>query len=97
MSDSDADDCGEPAVFVTDEVEEVGEGEGEEAKYSEEEDIESPEDDGERVKVIEEPGQVVGLDGLPQVESSSHGADAAKADAKKCHEARLPSQVSVER
>ena len=77
MSDSDADDCGEPAVFVTDEVEEVGEGEGEEAKYSEEEDIESPEDDGERVEAVEEPGQVVGLDGLPQVQSSSHGADAA--------------------
>ena len=42
LSDSDADDCRQPAVFVTDEVEEVREGEGEESKYSEEEDIDGP-------------------------------------------------------
>ena len=77
MSDSDTDDCRQPAVFVTDEVEEVREGEREEAEYSEEEDIESPEEDGEGVETVEEPGQVIGLDCLPQVQSSGHGTDAA--------------------
>ena len=77
LSDSDTNNSWEPAVLVTDEVKQVGEGEWEESEYSEEEDIESPEDDGERVEAVEEPGQVVGLHGLPEVESSSHGADAA--------------------
>ena len=77
MSDSDADDCWQPAVFVTDEVEEVREGEREESKYSEEEDVDRPEDDSERVEVVEVPGQVVGLNCLPQVEGRGHGADGA--------------------
>ena len=77
MSDSDADDCRQPAVFVTDEVEEVREGEGEESKYSEEEDIDRPENDGKRAEVVEVPGQVVGLHRLAQVQSSRHSTDAA--------------------
>ena len=77
MSDSDADDCGQSAVLITDEVEEVREGERKEAKYSEEEDVDSPEDDGERVEVVEVASQVVGLDGLTYVKSGGHGTDAA--------------------
>lgn len=77
MSDSDADDCGQSAVLITDEVEEVREGERKEAKYSEEEDVDSPEDDGERVEVVEVASQVIGLNGLTHVKSGGHGTDAA--------------------
>ena len=67
LSDSDTNNSWEPAVLVTDEVKQVGEGEWEESEYSEEEDIESPEDDSEGVEAVEVPGQIEGLHRLPQV------------------------------
>ena len=76
LSDSDTNNSWEPAVLVTDEVKQVGEGEWEESEYSEEEDIESPEDDSEGVEAVEVPGQIEGLHRLPQVQGRRHSTDA---------------------